>query len=72
MLLLFAMSCLLATSLAHPDYSESWTEFKEKFNKQYDTEEEEVQRAVKWLFNTSFSEPVYLRVGFLLAKSIKC
>ena len=72
MLLLFAVSCLLATSLAHPDYSESWTEFKEKFNKQYDTEEEEVQRAVVWLFNTSFSEHVHLRVGFLLAKSIEC
>ena len=29
-------------AIAHPDYSDSWQEFKQKFNKQYDSEEDEV------------------------------
>ena len=41
-----SLSLLLAVSLgltlAHPDYSDSWEEFKQKFQKQYDSEEEEV------------------------------
>ena len=35
---------LLATvALAHPDYSDSWEEFKLKYNKKYQTEEDEVR-----------------------------
>ena len=41
-----SLSILLAVSvgltLAHPDYSDSWEEFKQKFKKQYDSEEDEV------------------------------
>ena len=41
-----SLSLLLAVSLgltfAHPDYSDSWEEFKQRFQKQYDSEEEEV------------------------------
>ena len=41
-----SLSLLLAVSLgltlAHPDYSDSWEEFKQKFQKEYDSEEEEV------------------------------
>ena len=39
-----ALVCLVAAALAHPDYSESWEEFKEKFGKTYDNAVEEVGR----------------------------
>merc|ERR1711990_309352 len=35
-------------TLAHPDYSDSWEEFKQKFNKQYGSEEEEGYRQSVW------------------------
>ena len=38
-ILLLLSFCL---AIAHPDYSDSWQEFKQKHNKQYDSEEEEV------------------------------
>jgi len=47
-----SLSLLLAVSLgltlAHPDYSDSWEEFKQKFQKQYDSEEEEGYRQSVW------------------------
>ena len=33
---------LVATSLAHPDYSDTWEEFKQKYEKEYESEDEEV------------------------------
>ena len=39
-LLLLAM--LVVSTLAHPNYSDTWEEFKEKFNKEYESDEEEV------------------------------
>ena len=43
-MLLLNILLLLSVGLAiaHPDYSDSWQEFKQKHNKQYDSEEEEV------------------------------
>ena len=38
--LLLAM--LVVATLAHPDYSDTWEQFKEKFKKEYESEEEEV------------------------------
>ena len=32
----------VARAAAHPDYSDTWEEFKEKFNKEYESEDEEV------------------------------
>merc|ERR1712042_326145 len=47
-----SLSILLAVSvgltLAHPDYSDSWEEFKQKFKKQYDSEEDEGYRESVW------------------------
>ena len=40
--LLLTISLMVVSTLAHPDYSESWEEFKEKFNKEYESDEEEV------------------------------
>ena len=40
--LLLTISLMAVSTLAHPDYSESWEEFKEKFNKEYESDEEEV------------------------------
>ena len=34
---------LVATSLAHPDYSDTWEEFKQKYEKEYESEDEEVK-----------------------------
>ena len=33
---------VVVSTLAHPDYSESFEEFKEKFGKEYESDEEEV------------------------------
>ena len=32
-------------TLAHPDHSDSWEEFKLKYNKKYESEEDEVRQA---------------------------
>ena len=44
---LLSLSLLLLASLgltaAHPDHSDSWSEFKLKFNKKYQSEEDEVR-----------------------------
>ena len=42
--LLLLASAVLTVVLAHPDYSDSWEEFKLKFNKKYHSEEDEVRR----------------------------
>ena len=44
--LLFSLPLLLLASVAtvaHPDYSDSWEEFKLKYNKKYQSEEDEVR-----------------------------
>ena len=38
----------VALASAHPDYSDTWEEFKETYGKQYDTEEEEVRADTPW------------------------
>ena len=45
----------VSTILAHPDYSETFEEFKAKYNKNYDSEMEEVKNIVLWftIFCTS-------------------
>ena len=45
----------VSTILAHPDYSETFEEFKSKYNKNYDSEMEEVKNIVLWftIFCTS-------------------
>ena len=39
-----SFSLLLTVALAHPDYSDSWSEFKLKYNKNYQSEEDEVSQ----------------------------
>ena len=44
--ILSAVLLLLASAvltLAHPDHSDSWEEFKLKYNKKYESEEDEVR-----------------------------
>ena len=41
-----ALGCLVAAAAAHPDYSESWGEFKERFGKTYDNAVEEVDHQI--------------------------
>ena len=48
---LLLASAVLALGLAHPDYSDSWEEFKLKFNKKYQSEEDEVRRGETRLMN---------------------
>jgi len=38
----------VSTILAHPDYSETFEEFKSKYNKNYDSEMEEAYREQRW------------------------
>lgn len=45
------ISSFVLGSLAHPDYSDTWEEFKDKYNKDYQTEDEEVYRAGVWSSN---------------------
>ena len=40
--LLLTLLSMVVFTLAHPDYSESFEEFKEKFGKEYESDEEEV------------------------------
>ena len=40
--LLLTLLSVVVSTLAHPDYSESFEEFKEKFGKEYESDEEEV------------------------------
>jgi len=42
------LSAVLLAVLAHPDYSDSWEEFKEKYTKQYESNDEETYRAGVW------------------------
>ena len=36
------LATLAALAAAHPDYSDTWEEFKQSYGKQYDSAEEEV------------------------------
>ena len=40
--LMLTLLSVVVSTLAHPDYSESFEEFKEKFGKEYESDEEEV------------------------------
>ena len=42
MLRYLTLALVVATSLAHPDYSDTWEEFKQKYEKEYESEDEEV------------------------------
>ena len=37
------LAALAALAAAHPDYSDTWEEFKQSYGKQYDSAEEEVK-----------------------------
>jgi len=45
---------LVATSLAHPDYSDTWEEFKQKYEKEYESEDEETYRQGVWTNTVSY------------------
>jgi cathepsin L len=47
-LLLASLLAMVVVTLAHPDVSDSWNMFKEKFGKQYESEEEESYRQTVW------------------------
>ena len=62
-MLLLAM--LVVSTLAHPDYSNTWEEFKEKFDKEYESEEEEVDSSWNyhaWILISSESAVWHLEV----------
>ena len=42
--LLLVTSAVVTVVLAHPDHSDSWSEFKLKYNKKYQSEEDEVSQ----------------------------
>merc|ERR1711872_366310 len=45
---------LAAWANAHPDYSDSWEEFKDKYGKAYEDDDEEVYRKSVWSKNVDF------------------
>merc|ERR1712126_419260 len=51
MKVLLVLATVLLSVLAHPDYSDSFEEFKQKYNKEYETEDEETHRAGVWSDN---------------------
>ena len=55
--LLLTLLSMVVFTLAHPDYSDTWEEFKEKFNKEYESEEEEVDSGGNWNRKSDFSSP---------------
>ena len=42
--LLLVAGAVVTVVLAHPDHSDSWSEFKLKYNKKYQSEEDEVSQ----------------------------
>merc|ERR1711962_1093510 len=52
--LLLTFLSVVVSTLAHPDYSESFGEFKEKFGKEYESDEEENHRSGIWSSNVDF------------------
>merc|ERR1719466_508358 len=48
------LSCLVVCATAHPDYSDSWEEFKDKYTKEYDDANEEDYRKNVWSSNVGF------------------
>merc|ERR1719400_1849953 len=45
---ILSLALLLGLTAAHPDHSDSWSEFKLKFNKKYQSEEDEAYRQSVW------------------------
>ena len=58
------LAALAALAAAHPDYSDTWEEFKQSYGKQYDSAEEEVT-----LFNL-FIELYRIALTLLKAPSV--
>jgi len=54
MLRYLTLALLVSTSLAHPDYSDTWEEFKQKYEKEYESEEEETYRQGVWANTVNF------------------
>merc|ERR1719466_380010 len=48
------LCCLVVCATAHPDYSDSWEEFKGKYSKEYDDANEEDYRQNVWSSNVGF------------------
>jgi len=48
------LCCLVVLATAHPDYSDTWEEFKGKYNKEYDDADEEDYRKNVWSSNVGF------------------
>ena len=64
------LAALAALAAAHPDYSDSWEEFKQSYGKQYDSAEEEVnllELSTKFLFSTviQFKDTVKILQNFV-------
>ena len=55
---------LAALAAAHPDYSDTWEEFKQSYGKQYDSAEEEVTLFIE--LSTIFQKIAITREGFAL------
>jgi len=51
--LIVGISLLVLAASAAPDHSDSWEEFKEKYNKDYPSDEEETYRSNVWLANVA-------------------
>jgi len=54
MLRYLTLALLVSTSLAHPDYSDTWEEFKQKYEKEYESEDEETYRQGVWTNTVNF------------------
>merc|ERR1711890_131277 len=48
MKIVLTLSWLVVATLAHPDYSDTWQEFKAKYAKEYETDDEETYRSGVW------------------------
>lgn len=48
MQVLLVLSAVVLATIAHPDYSDSWEEYKQKYSKNYDSENEEAYRSTVW------------------------
>jgi len=51
MKLYLVMSSIALVALSHPDYSDTWEEFKTKYNKEYESQDEEDYRQGVWSDN---------------------
>ena len=55
-------------AMAHPDYSDSWEEFKGKYGKEYSDADEEVKILVEYTTYTSNCNCVGIQTGCLETK----